>query len=42
VGKGVHKPYYKVSIYLVNIAYRSFIDIGASGLFYMLIRRYRV
>jgi len=32
------KAYYRVSIYLVNIVYRSFIDIGASGLFYILIR----
>jgi len=32
------KAYYRVSIYLVNIAYRSFIDIGAFKLFYMLVR----
>jgi len=32
------KAYYRVFIYLVNIAYRSFIDIGAFGLFYMLNR----
>jgi len=36
------KAYYRVSIYLVNIVYRFFIDIEAFRLFYMLVRAYRV